>query len=129
MPAGAHEQYLDFITRGAMLERGDGELQRELSHLLSALVQLQPLLRNLQQEVRAKLCREPMPAPCVVMRRQHVCNAGEPCTCCQRLCSCCCATCSWRWVHRYRAGIENLMYCGNVISCAHLCSSQWRCSR
>ena len=34
-----------------MLEREDGELQRELSHLLSALIQLQPLLRNLQLEV------------------------------------------------------------------------------
>ena len=76
MPAGAHEQYLDTITRGAMLERGDGELQRELSHLLSALVQLQPLLRNLQQEVRAQLCREPMPSPCLVKHRQHMSNAA-----------------------------------------------------
>ncbi|CAL5229384.1 g12698 [Coccomyxa viridis] len=48
---GAHEQYLDYILKGAMLEREDGELQRELSHLLSALIQLQPLLRNLQLEV------------------------------------------------------------------------------
>ena len=51
--AGAHEQYMDFILKGAMLEREDGELQRELSHLLSALVQLQPLMRNLQLEVHA----------------------------------------------------------------------------
>lgn len=34
-----------------MLERQDGELQRELSHLLTALIQLQPLLRSLQLEV------------------------------------------------------------------------------
>ncbi len=44
---------MDFILKGAMLEREDGELQRELSHLLSALVQLQPLMRNLQLEVHA----------------------------------------------------------------------------
>ena len=35
-----------------MLEQDAGELQRELSHLLSALIQLQPLLRNLQLEVK-----------------------------------------------------------------------------
>ena len=40
-----------------MLEREDGELQRELSHLLSALIQLQPLLRNLQLEVRDRSFR------------------------------------------------------------------------
>ena len=37
-----------------MLERGDAELQRELGHLLAALTQMQPLLRNLQLEVRRR---------------------------------------------------------------------------
>ena len=54
--AGAHEQYLDFILKGAMLEQDAGELQRELSHLLSALIQLQPLLRSLQLEVKIMPC-------------------------------------------------------------------------
>ena len=84
MPAGAHEQYLDFITRGAMLERGDGELQRELSHLLSALVQLQPLLRNLQQEVHAEtlqrahaftLCRHASPTCAQCRQAVHLLSA------------------------------------------------------
>ena len=39
-----------------MLEREDAELQRELGHLLSALTQMQPLLRNLQLEVRQWRC-------------------------------------------------------------------------
>ena len=39
-----------------MLEHEDGELQRELSHVMSALIQLQPLLRNLQLEVSAVQC-------------------------------------------------------------------------
>ena len=50
--AGAHEEYLGFVSAGAMLERADAELQRELGHLLAALTQMQPLLRNLQLEVR-----------------------------------------------------------------------------
>lgn len=54
--AGAHEEYLGFVGRGAMLEREDAELQRELSHLLAALTQMQPLLRNLQLEVRRQRC-------------------------------------------------------------------------
>ena len=52
MAAGAHEEYLGFVSAGAMLEGGDAELQRELGHLLAALTQMQPLLRNLQLEVR-----------------------------------------------------------------------------
>ena len=54
--AGAHEEYLGFVSAGAMLERGDAELQRELGHLLAALTQMQPLLRNLQLEVRRQRC-------------------------------------------------------------------------
>ena len=54
--AGAHEAYLGFVSRGAMLEREDAELQRELGHLLSALTHMLPLLRNLQLEVRRWRC-------------------------------------------------------------------------
>ena len=57
-----------------MLEREDGELQRELSHLLSALIQLQPLLRNLQLEV----CDRPIRClPYMVRRSSRGTQRGQ----------------------------------------------------
>jgi hypothetical protein len=124
MRAGAHEQYLDCITRGAMLERGDGELQRELSQLLLALVQLQPLLRNLQQEVCPQLCREPMPH---LAMHNHVGFCGQAVVLLSALMQPVLRNLQPKGKPLDGAGAWSLMSREDVLCCACFCGLQWRC--
>ena len=55
MITGVHNEYLDALLDGALLCEEHEEVQRELTQLLATLLQLLPLLRDLNFLVRSTL--------------------------------------------------------------------------
>ena len=78
-----------------MLEREDAELQRELGHLLAALIQMQPLLHNLQLEVREQrwhaACEKSVFTSIFSYVHKSFCLSTWV------ICSPSCAASDWRW--------------------------------
>ncbi len=59
LDTGVHNEYLDALVDGALLCEQHEEVQRELTQLLATLLQLLPLLRDLNFVVRAMLALSP----------------------------------------------------------------------